>query len=123
MAEALKDLDSTVTEYVNDLRAAKRAPGTIRNDETDLAMWAAWVRSQPDAPAKLADVRKPHVAHYLAERIEIEAVGTVHSRPARLRAFFKWCEREEIVTRSPMHNIPEPRLDDEPPVVLTLPQL
>ena len=112
-----------LTEYVYDLKAGNRQPGTIHNYVTTLELWCDWLAEQPDAPNTLAGVRKEHISRWLAERGELESPATVLSRHQRLRAFFKWAEREEIIDKNPMATLREPVSPAQPPPVLTDDQL
>jgi site-specific recombinase XerD len=66
------------------------------------------VLAQPDPPAALADVRKKHIAEFLASRTGVDSPETVLSRHRRLRAFFKWAEREQIIDKNPISTLREP---------------
>jgi site-specific recombinase XerD len=124
MAEALKDLDELATEWLFDLAAAGRTKGTRDNYRFELRDWSRWVLDHPDPPATVADVRKEHVTHYLAEAAARgEKPNTVASRHRRLRAFFNWCEGQEIIVRSPMARLHEPTVPEDPPPVFTAAQL
>ncbi len=119
----MRDFEPIVTEYTYDLRAGNRAAGTIRNYLSTLRVWCDWLDGQKDAPATVADVRKEHIARWVAERAETEAPETVLTRHRHLRAFFKWAEREEIIDKNPMATLREPNTPLQPPPVLTDEQL
>jgi integrase/recombinase XerC len=123
MSKTLVDLDATVAEYVFELRQLNRAAGTIHNYCETIGIWSSWLAEQPDPPETMADVRKPHVSHFIAFRQEIESPSTALSRHRRLRAFFRWCERNEIVDKNPMATMREPSVPDHPPAVLSTEEL
>jgi site-specific recombinase XerD len=123
MLTVLRDLEPVLTEYVYDLRARNVVEGTITNYKRSLHLWCDWIGKQKNGPKKLADVRKEHISRFLAERVELEAPDTVLTRHRHLRAFFKWCEAEEIVDRNPMATLREPIAPEQPPPVLNDDQL
>lgn len=112
-----------VTEYAYELRGRNRAPGTIRNYRYSIGLFADWLVTQDDAPAKVAEITRQHVTRWIGDRQEIEAPETVLTRFRHLRAFFRWCEAEEIVERSPMLRLKEPSSPVQPVQVLTPGQL
>lgn len=71
----------------------------------------------------VADIGKEHIIRWIAARTELEKPETVLTRFRHLRAFFRWAEGEEIITRSPMVGLREPSSPQQPPDVLTLNQL
>jgi site-specific recombinase XerD len=119
----VQDLEAVLTEYTYDLKARNRAAGTIRNYRYSLGLFTAWLAEQDDAPAKVADITRQHVTRWIAKRQEMESSETVLTRFRHLRAFFGWCEAEEIVERSPMLRLKEPASPTQPVQVLTPGQL
>ena len=119
----MQDLDAVVTEYVYELKARNRAPGTIRNYRYTIGLFSEWLATQDDAPANVAEIDRQHVTRWIGARAEIEAPETVLTRFRHLRAFFRWAEGEEIVERSPMLRLKEPSSPTQPVAVLTPAQL
>lgn len=65
-----------------------------------------------------------HVTRWLSARAEAgDAPETVLTRFGHLRAFYRWCEREEIVAKSPLANLHEPTAETQPVPVLSDDQL
>jgi site-specific recombinase XerD len=119
----MRDWETVLTEYRYELRARRRAPGTIRNRDYTLRLFAKWCADQPDTPASTADVTRGHITRWIAERAALEAPDTVLTRFRILRALFRWAEAEEIIGRSPMTGLREPSAPLQPVPVLTSDQL
>ena len=119
----MKDLDPILTEYVYELKARGRAAATIRNYTYTLGLFNTWCAELDDPPVTVAAVGKEHIIRWIAERAETEKPETVLTRFRHLRAFFRWAEGEEILTRSPMRGLREPSSPQQPPDVLTANQL
>jgi site-specific recombinase XerD len=115
----VKDLDPVLTEHAYDLRSRQKAERSIDNRVHNVTLFAEWC----DADT-VADVKPAHVTRWLAARAEAgDAPETVLTRFGHLRAFYRWCEREEIVAKSPLANLREPTAETQPVPVLTDDQL
>lgn len=66
----------------------------------------------------LADLTQTDIEDYLVARLETHAATTVAIRFRSLRAFYNWMVDEEIIDRSPMARLSEPKVVDEAPAVL-----
>jgi site-specific recombinase XerD len=111
----VKDLDPLLTEHAYDLRARQKAARSIDNRVRNVTMFAEWCDAET-----VADVTPGHVTRWLSSRVELgDAPETVVTRFGHLRAFYRWCEREEIVERSPMRNLSEPTAETQPVPVLS----
>jgi site-specific recombinase XerD len=73
--------------------------------------------------ADLSTATRADIETYLAKRLTEIAATTVAIRFRSLRAFFRWCEGEGIVKKSPMLGLQEPKAPDDPPPVLDDEQL
>jgi site-specific recombinase XerD len=113
------DFASTLDEYVYDLRAQNRNPRTIDNYCRSLRGWHDWLIEQREQPELIEELRKEHIAPYLAWRADLDAPGTVLTKHRHLRAFCKWLEREELIVRSPMATLREPSVPEQPVPILT----
>jgi site-specific recombinase XerD len=115
----VKDLDPILTEHAYDLRSRQKAERSIDNRVRNVTLFAEWC----DAPT-VADVKPAHVTRWLSARAEAgDAPETIVTRFGHLRAFYRWCEREEIVERSPLANLREPTAETQPVPVLSTDQL
>src|SRR5262249_33095555 len=87
----------------------------IDNRVRNVTMFADWC----DA-STVADVKPVDVTRWLAARAETgDAPETVLTRFRHLRAFYRWCEREEIVEKSPLATLREPTVETQPVHALT----
>lgn len=106
--------------YAEDLAAARRSDRTIASYADEISRLAAhW----PGVP--LADMNATHIRAFLAaERDRISAAkgkpisgASIAVKFRALRAFFSWCEKEEMTARSPMRRVQAPATDTAPPPV------
>src|SRR5262249_26289295 len=112
---AVRNLDPILTEHAYDLRARQKAERSIDNRVRNVTMFADWRDASTDADAKPVDA-----THWLAARAETgDAPETVLTRFRHLRAFYRWCEREEIVEKSPLATLREPTVETQPVHALT----
>jgi len=93
-------------------------------------MLAAYLRAQ-GMPTDVGSIRREHIEAYI-EWLQRVAPGrngagqksaTVSISYRTLRTFFNWCVSEEEVKASPMAKMKAPTVEEDPPVVLTEPQL
>lgn len=115
----MRDLEPILVEHAYELRAANRAERSIENRLYNLHLFADWLADQDDPPEAVAGVTTGHVTRWLAARAEVDAPETTLTRFRHLRAFFRWCEREEIVVKSPLANLREPSAELQPVPVLS----
>jgi site-specific recombinase XerD len=95
------------------LRSRNRSDLTSLTYRQHLADLAAFADG-----ADLAELTRADIQRYLANRLERLSAVTVAIRYRSLRAFYNWAEAEEIVMRSPMRGMSEPKAVDTPPAVL-----
>jgi site-specific recombinase XerD len=115
----VRDLNPILTEHAYDLRARGKAERSIDNRVRNVTLFAEWC----DADT-VADVKPSHVTRWLSARADAgDAPETVLTRFGHLRAFYRWCEREEIVGKSPLANLREPTAETQPVPVLSADEL
>ncbi|MEX1146329.1 MAG: tyrosine-type recombinase/integrase [Acidimicrobiia bacterium] len=115
----MRDLAPILTEHSYELRAAGKAERSIDNRTYNVRLFTDWLAGLDDAPEAVAEVTTAQVTRWLAERADVDAAETLLTRYRHLRAFFRWAEREEIVARSPLTNLREPRAETQPVPVLS----
>jgi site-specific recombinase XerD len=94
-------------------RALNRSPKTIdsyRQSVADLANFRPGIN--------LADMTRNDLEEYFVARLARLASSTVAIRFRSLKVFFNWAVREEIITRSPMVGMAQPKVTDSPPPIL-----
>jgi site-specific recombinase XerD len=115
----MRDLDPILTEHAYDLRSRGKAERSIDNRVHNVTLFAEWC----DADT-VAGVKPSHVTRWLSARADAgDAPETVLTRFGHLRAFYRWCEREEIIEKSPLTNLREPTAETQPVPVLSADEL
>jgi site-specific recombinase XerD len=115
----MRDLDPILTEHAYDLRSRGKAERSIDNRIHNVTLFADWC----DADT-VGDVKPAHVTRWLSARADAgDAPETVLTRFGHLRAFYRWCEREEIIEKSPLTNLREPTAETQPVPVLSADEL
>jgi site-specific recombinase XerD len=115
----VRDLDPILTEHAYDLRSRGKAERSIDNRIHNVTLFADWC----DADT-VAAVKPSHVTRWLSARADAgDAPETVLTRFGHLRAFYRWCEREEIIEKSPLTNLREPTAETQPVPVLSADEL
>jgi integrase/recombinase XerD len=95
-------------------RAARRSGHTLVAYHRDLSDLAAF-----HAGRDLMELTKKDLEDYFTGRLERLAASTMGIRFRSIRAFYNWAVAEEILTRSPMTGMKEPKADDVPPDVVS----
>ncbi len=68
--------------------------------------WLIWLQGKDDFPAPI-------------DQEKLLSSRSVHTHFRNLSAFWTWCEREELIERSPMTNVETPGFDEKIPDCLT----
>lgn len=106
---SIRDL---LPDFARSLRLRKRSVATAEVYARTLLAFAE------GCPKEVADITRADVEDWLLARMDAAASSTVSAEYARLHAFFAWCEREEIIERTPMLRIAKPTITKEPRRVL-----
>lgn len=103
-----------VASYERYHRARRTSPETIKSYVTTLRQLTEF---RPGVD--LAEVTRVDLEEFLiAAQDAGNASATVHKKFRNLRAFYRWCEVEEIVEKNPMVRIAEPMVTSAPvPIV------
>jgi site-specific recombinase XerD len=96
------DLEPLRVAWVRALRAANRAPRTIRSYEQTLRLFTDWLAGRGHS-LFAADISRDHIRSYVAEQIEVNSASTAATRYRGLQQFFRWaCHPDEaILPRQP----------------------
>jgi site-specific recombinase XerD len=98
--------------------AANKAPATIRVYTTAVRQLAAYLE-RTGMPVVAANVRREHIESYLADLLaQGRSASTAKTRYGGLDVFFKWCEEEGEVERSPMDRMKPPMVPEQPVQVI-----
>lgn len=105
--------DLTLASYERELKARNRSARTIQSYAESITQLAAF-----HGDADVTTLGPADIQAYLLATLEQHSSATAALRFRSLRAFYNWCEREEIVDRSPMARMTAPSVRDEPVPVL-----
>lgn len=106
--------ETHIASYERYHRARRTSPETVDSYVTTLRQLAGFCSGRD-----LAEVTRVDVEEFLIDAQEIgNSSATVHKKFRNLRAFYRWCEAEEIVDSNPMARIAEPAVTSKPiPIV------
>jgi len=119
---ARTELDGLLESWRRHLRAQRISPATISTYSTAVGQLTRFLERQgmPTAPAS---IRREHVEAFITDILEHWKPATAHNRYRGCHAFFRWLIDEGEVRASPMERMKPPRLPEEPPPVLRVPEL
>ncbi|MEU5946269.1 tyrosine-type recombinase/integrase [Micromonospora sp. NPDC047465] len=94
-------------------RTKRTSPDTVKSYLITLQQLAEFRPGQP-----IVDLGREDLEEFLIAAAAVNASATVHKKFRNLRAFYRWCEAEEIIDRTPMARIAEPKVTSKPvPIV------
>jgi integrase/recombinase XerC len=96
---------------------------TTRNYRQALERFAAWLRTEPAAPANLLGAQTRHLRRYLMDLQGAFERRTVNLHLSALRAFYRHQVREARIEASPLAGISGPKLEKSLPKFLTEKQI
>jgi len=105
--------------YLRDVRGA--SPHTVRSYASDLGQFAGWCQAQKltkpkDGPEKITYLMvRRYLAHLASEEFSRR---TVVRKLSTLKAFWKWLERENLVSSNPAAAVIAPKLAASLPEIL-----
>jgi site-specific recombinase XerD len=105
--------ETTFASYRRALRSRNRSEQTIESYAKAIRELDAFLGGTDVTSASKVDIE-----NYLEKRLSEVCATTVAIRFRSLRAFFAWAVEEEIITRSPMKGMTEPKGDAKPVGVL-----
>jgi site-specific recombinase XerD len=79
--------------------------------EHTLASYATDLRKFALASGKLTSAERDDVRAFLAQQLEAGSVRTIARRLYCLRHFYQWLRRKRLIARTPLANIPIPKID------------
>jgi site-specific recombinase XerC len=96
----------TWADFERDLTALGRSPRTVQNYREACEQLADYHKG-----FDLLSVSKAGIQKYLLEVRLLHSGATEQNRYRSLHRFFAWCEAEELVERSPMAGMSQPRAE------------
>ena len=108
------DLAINITSFKRHLLASNKSPKTVKTYLEACMQLAQFVRER-GMPVNLADLKREHVEHYIADQLEKWTPSTAANRYGGLRAFFKWAIEEGEISAelSPMVNMRSPKVPEK----------
>ena len=115
-------MQEVFTKYINYLEAERNvSPYTVRNYTTDLLDFFNFLRSK--GVSSLREVDRHVVRDYLSYLMEQGFVkASIARKLSAIRSFYRYLQREEIVTTSPVTTT-SPKLDRRLPSFLTIAEM
>jgi len=95
------------------------SPHTLRNYRSDLAQFLEFLAAGPDTPA-LEEVNYQQVRAFLAHSLKGRGKTTVARKLSALRTFFKYLQRQGVLTQNPAKLAPSPKVGKSLPHFLTV---
>lgn len=116
------DLLDLWTGFQLTLEAEHRSPLTISNYRGAVEQFSTWLE-QNGRPTAVTELKRADVEGFIAAILAKSKPATAASRYRSLHRFFGWLVDEDEVTVSPFAKTHPPRVELDPPAVLTEPQL
>jgi|GEM_PF-1835378 len=98
-------------DYLGECRRKGLSKNTLAHYTTALSKFEQWASAR--AITQLEQVTRVVLREYAEEIGKTLAVGGVHARLRVLRAFFKWLEAEEVISKNPMERVKLPKLPQQ----------
>jgi integrase/recombinase XerD len=112
-------LSNAIDSYLLNSQIENKTPKTIRSIQWELDQFAHW-----KGDVALDVIETAILREYLFFHQQRGLSGySVHDKFKVLRAFFRWCLREELLTRDPTQHITPPKLPQLLPKVLSPQQI
>jgi site-specific recombinase XerD len=111
-----------VPSFTRHLRAENKAPRTITAYVEAIRRLHEYLTAA-GMPTVVGSIAREHVEAFIADQAERLRAASAKTRYASLRQFFRWCEDEGEIERSPMAKMHPPKVPEQPVPVLTEDQL
>lgn len=117
-ADIVGHLTTLAPSWLRALRAANKAPKTIRTYKESADQFVAFL-DETGMPPAAAKITREHVEMFIERLAEAgRAPATVATRYRGLQSLFKWLEAEGEITSSPMARMSPPHVPERPVPVL-----
>lgn len=102
-------LTDAIELFELDMRARRLRPGTLQFYRDHLPQFAAWC--EPQGVTTLHQLSNRHIKQYLAEcDAQRQAPHFIHGHARAVRAWLKFCTRDELIDTNPFDKVRMPRL-------------
>jgi site-specific recombinase XerD len=100
-----------VDDFGRSLRAARKAPKTVRAYTDAARRFAAWSEAT-GAPLELADVERRHIEAFIVDQLAEHTPATAAAYYRHLQQFWRWVVAEGERSTSPMAGMSPPKLGE-----------
>lgn len=124
LTNAQPDLPGICAEFIAWLATEKGfSPATVRAYGTDLTQFEAYLQTRGKSMGAYGAIARDQVRGFLAELHRIKTAKSSMSRKlSSLRSFFKYLQRRELLVKSPVAGIRNPKQDQKQPRILNVDQ-
>jgi site-specific recombinase XerD len=112
------DLRALIPDFERSLRAANKAPKTVRIYGDAARRFAAFL-VESGMPTQAAQIRRENVETWIETQLAAHSPATANQRFRSLQQLFKWMVEEGEITTSPMERMRQPNVPDVPVPVLS----
>lgn len=105
------DLTTLVGDFERSLRAANKAPRTIKI-YGDSARWLIAFLHEQGMPTAAEEVRREHIEAFTADQLTRFKPATASQRYRALAQFFKWLAEEDEIAVNPFDRMKSPRVPE-----------
>jgi integrase/recombinase XerC len=116
-------MQDSIDAFLQHLRLSVRASEhTIRNYGNDLKTFVNFL-SCSNHPIELHSITRQSIRSFMLHQSSLISKRSLARHLSSLRAFFRFCERSNLITENPTALIETPKLDKKIPATLTYPQV
>jgi len=99
-------LSCAYDEFLLDLEAGRRSPGTLRYYRDKLGGFITWLRNED--VTDIREITSQLIRRYLVQRLATVQPLTAHHNAAVIKSFCNYLVRENLLPASPMRNVRMP---------------
>jgi site-specific recombinase XerD len=109
--QRISEIELCVRDFVTDVQAARRAPGTIAFYRSKLTEFAAFLATE--GATEPQDISPALIRRFLASLQDSHSEGGVHAYWRAMRAFLRFLVREDVLASNPLDKVRSPKIPDE----------
>lgn len=103
--------------FIRSLRAENCSERTVETYSQSLEQFAAFLKAK-GMPTRPEHITREYIEAFIADILTRAKPATASTRYHGLRRYFKWLIEEGEIKESPMRNIRQPRIPEQPPEIL-----
>ncbi len=117
------DLAVNISSFRRHLEAENLSPRTVKSYLEAAGLFSRFLADR-GMPLLVANITREHVEEFQTDQLKRWKPATAANRYRSLQQFFKWLDEEgELTGGDPMAHMKPPRVPEDPPTVLTVPEL